>query len=111
MFSSLFCDLCFNNNLSQLVSEPTHIGGNILDLILTNKDECIDLLMVQSASLLPFDTDNFSVSYAVNSRWLSSKTSAQYIYDFLKADWLSLSEYLMDFDFTLCLNSSDVEFV
>ena len=35
-FSSLFCDLTFNLNLSQLIHHPTHIKGNILDVVLTN---------------------------------------------------------------------------
>ena len=35
-FSNHFCDLAFESNLSQLVDQPTHICGNILDLVLTN---------------------------------------------------------------------------
>ena len=37
-----FCDTCFENNLSQLISCSTHIHGNTLDLILTNNDDLID---------------------------------------------------------------------
>ena len=33
--SNLFCDLVFNLNLIQMINEPTHIYGNILDLVLT----------------------------------------------------------------------------
>ena len=31
----------FQNNLSQLIHTPTHLKGNILDLVLTNSDELI----------------------------------------------------------------------
>ena len=33
--SKSFCDFVFQNNLSQLVHSPTHLKGNILDLVLT----------------------------------------------------------------------------
>ena len=39
--SSLFCDCVFDCNLCQLVTYPTHIKGNILDLVLTTNDEAI----------------------------------------------------------------------
>ena len=35
-FSSQFCDKIFELNLEQLVNKPTHINGNILDVVLTN---------------------------------------------------------------------------
>ena len=34
--SELFCNFVFNNNLTQLIAKPTHVKGNILDLIVTN---------------------------------------------------------------------------
>ena len=35
-FSVSLCNCLFTNNLIQLVSEPTHVRGNILDLCITN---------------------------------------------------------------------------
>lgn len=40
--SSLFCNLIFDTNLTQLVTSPTHLKGNILDLVLTNNDHLIE---------------------------------------------------------------------
>ena len=34
--TALFCVFVFDNDLDQLVTEPTHYQGDILDLILTN---------------------------------------------------------------------------
>lgn len=34
--STYFCELIFEFNLEQQVTEPTHKGGNLLDVILTN---------------------------------------------------------------------------
>ena len=36
--SRQFCDLIFDSELSQLINCPTHIHGNILDLLLTLKN-------------------------------------------------------------------------
>ena len=44
--SSLLCDTVFQHNLTQLIMEPTHIKGNILDLLITNIDNHINDLMV-----------------------------------------------------------------
>ena len=38
--STYFCELKFEFNLEQQVTEPTHKGGNLLDVILTNTN-CI----------------------------------------------------------------------
>ena len=42
VMSNLFCDFVFDYNLSQLVSVPTHIKGNCLDLVLSNLPETVD---------------------------------------------------------------------
>ena len=34
--SSAFCDFIFDSLLTQLVDLPTHVKGNILDLVLSN---------------------------------------------------------------------------
>jgi len=54
-FSDEFCDLIFHYNLSQLVDQPTHICGNILDLIITNCESAISNLTV-------YTTNSFSMS-------------------------------------------------
>ena len=41
-----FCDLLFQFNLSQLVNEPTHNQGKILDLIITNNEDNVYNLFV-----------------------------------------------------------------
>ena len=44
--SNKFCDLLFQFNLSQLINEPTHYQGNILDLVITNDEDNIHDLTV-----------------------------------------------------------------
>ena len=60
--SYLFCDFLFNNKLSHLVKEPTHIKGNILDVVLTNSDNNISNISV-SPQLYPMNSDFFIVTF------------------------------------------------
>ena len=38
-YSTSLCDFVFEYNLSQVIQIPTHTGGNILDIVLTNTPE------------------------------------------------------------------------
>jgi len=51
--SQNLCELVFHTGLVQFINEPTHIHGNILDLLLTNIDDSIKLLEVHRSSLIP----------------------------------------------------------
>ena len=62
MSSKLFCDYVFDNNLIQLVHRPTHIKGNILDILLTNNDDLIHNIAVHLLGETPILTDHFMVS-------------------------------------------------
>ena len=48
--SNYLCELIFDLNLMQHVNSPTHLKGNILDLVLTNVDTIQDLANGQSTS-------------------------------------------------------------
>ena len=68
--STTLCDVVFRNNLLQVVSEPTHVLGNTLDLILTNSPDRIAKIVVSSPalsdhSLITFDL--FHDSHLVTS--------------------------------------------
>ena len=95
LISDSLCDLLIDLNLSQLVSFPTHSGGNILDLIISNIPDCIK-------DICP-----------VNPSFLSSKklSGTSWFYNFQKTDIDSLNEFLLDFDFKPMLESSDIEYV
>ena len=55
----VFCDLVFKLNSLQLIEYPTHIHGNILDLILTNTDDLIQNVIVLPHNLCPVQSDHF----------------------------------------------------
>ena len=45
-FSSNLCDLIFEYNLTHIVEDPTHVQGHILDLIITNIEDNISILVI-----------------------------------------------------------------
>ena len=61
--SNKFCDFIFNCNLTQHVSLPTHVKGNILDLDLSSASVTIDNLSVVPFSSLIL-SDHFVISFS-----------------------------------------------
>ena len=85
--SNTFCEFIYNNHLAQLVTNPTHIKGNILDLVITNADFVSDLANNPLCSLLP--SDHFSITFTVKQSipLLLKHSKFQYMFDFSKADF------------------------
>ena len=81
--SNQFCDLVFQTGLSQLIDQPTHKHGNTLDLLLTNLDNNISHLQINSDQLLP--TDHFSITFSLSiSVITSSKSTPYFIFNYIK---------------------------
>ena len=51
----LFCEFVFDNNLIQHVDSPTHVKGNILDIVLSNTSTVSDISIDSSNQLLISD--------------------------------------------------------
>ena len=68
-FSSSLCDTLFSLNLVQLVTEPTHIHGNILDIIATNVPQRIVNLEVNTSRY------NYSDHYFITFDFLSKRNN------------------------------------
>ena len=60
--SQQFADLAYDLNLTQLVSNPTHKAGNLLDVVLTNTDVFYD---IQTLTNLPTGlySDHFMIVF------------------------------------------------
>ena len=57
-----FCEFVFDCNLTQHVSRPTHMKGNILDLVLTSPTVTVENTLV-NPKVLPTFTNHFVISY------------------------------------------------
>ena len=105
--SEKLCELVFRTGLFQLINEPTHIQGNILDLLLTNIDDSFNSLEVHPTPLLSSDHFYITVSVAVNCNFFS-KSSTYYSFNYSRGDYTGLSNYLMHTYFISCYLTHDV---
>ena len=110
--SKAFCDFVFDNTLIQLVDHPTHTRGNILDLILTSSTKCIANLTIDTASNWS-TSDHYGITFEILSQPAlhSSCTVPNYVHDFPKANYNGILSYLLDFDYSLCMESQDTDFI
>ena len=87
-FSNLFCDLIY---LAQLVDKPTHKGGNILDVVLTNIEDSNVSLIVHSADSTPIKSDHFAIALSFNTQSSPSfKISPYYTFNYSRGDYVGL---------------------
>ena len=105
-FSQSFCAFIFESNL---IASPTHIKGNILDLVLVNLPESVGNIIIHSKSTL---SDHFPITFNVSStRKRVTKSPILPTPNFSKLDYNALTSYLLEFDFSFLYQSSDIEFV
>jgi len=98
--SGVFLDFFYNNALTQLVTQPTRVGGtsrngSILDLVFCNDSNFVLNVNVTA----PFSSsDHCSVEFDIihNAKIAQADVSS---YDFSKADWVSIASFLDNVDF------------
>ena len=72
-----FCDIIFDLNLTQLINQPTHITGNILDLILTSSPDSIFNLHIHYDLPLPIPSDHYIITFDIAASSVPVKTKGQ----------------------------------
>jgi hypothetical protein len=108
-----FCELIFRNNLSQLVTFPTHSSGSILDLVLSTSPNVV-LHHLTSFSNGHISSDNFLISFSIEllKRSRSKSDSCTSCFRDLKnTNFDDLNDFLLDYDFDPLFSSVDIEFV
>ena len=109
--SNSFCNFVFECDLNQHVLEPTHVKGNILDLILTSSNVSVSNLTIHPLSVINF-SDHFAISFDYSCHTSSSVESIPgYVFDFCKADYNGISSFLLDIDFGAVFESTNIEFI
>ena len=102
-----FLDTFSNFGLEQLVNFPTHTGGNILDLVVTDKPHLISDLEISCESM-PCKSDHSTISFRIKSKIKRIKSSKRDAYNFKRANWDALNADLNDIDWVNEL-SGDIE--
>ena len=109
--SNIFCDLVFDNNLTQLIGDPAHVEGNILDVILTSTDELACSVAVNPHNNV-LSSDHFIICFQVClfSSPAPSK-NAYWSYDYFKADFIKINQFIIDSCPLHSLSSINIESV
>ena len=76
--------------LTQLIDEPTHIHGNILDYVLSSNPSNISNIKVDSNNLV-CESDHFQISFDIMSKVKHKKLPKREISNLKRADWESLN--------------------
>ena len=104
-----FSDFVFDSNLMQLVEDPTHIKGNTLSLLVTTANNVCDLF--EDTSNYSITSDHYIVTFKIEfSMHLQNTHQALHIFDYKHADMDNLFAYMLDYDFTDCLQSNNIGF-
>ena len=104
LFLNTFSDLGF----TQLIDSPTHIKGNLLDILVTNKPQIISDQIVND-NFLPCKSDHFPVSFCIKSNVRRKKAPKREIFNYKRANWNELNNELRFTNWNNLLSGNDVE--
>ena len=91
----VFLDFCVDYGMTQFVKEPTHIAGNILDVVLANNKYIVDELEV----IAPFSTsDHYIVKFSSLTCAYSDKKKNKMVHNYRDADFVGLTQFLLRID-------------
>ena len=93
---------CQDNGFRQLVKEPTHEAGHLLDLGLT------DLVEVESASVLPKIADHNVVRFVMKLSVPAEAPRSRTVFDYQKAPWQQICDEIRSLDWSW-INECDVD--
>ncbi len=105
-----FLDTFSNLGFEQVIQHPTHIKGNILDLLLTDNPSFLGNVKVNNGWHLS-KSDHFPITFNVKFRVARNKTVRREIYNFKRADWNAINNELRHLNWNrLLLFNDDIEF-
>ena len=105
-----FAEVIFGLNLIQCITGPTHRAGNTLDIALSNIN---GLQYIETCTNLPpnLSSDHYLIKLLINHVLsIPTKICIQRL-DYNKVNWEDMNQFLIEYDFTLALNSKNVEFI
>ena len=90
----------------QLINEPTHSGGNILDLVLTKTPENVhDCKVVSQLG----NSDHFGICITLPNKNVPKVSHAKKVPNYAKADWDSIQAFFAHIDFKSEFETCSVE--
>ena len=102
MYVDLFSDL----GLVSLVNTRTHKAGNILDLILTNRQDLIKNVSIEPDVLCP--SDHYTLTFKLHKARNRKKTVRKRVFVYSKGDWVSVNRDLGNTNWPQILSSNNM---
>jgi hypothetical protein len=99
----LFYDIFQDFGLVHVLESPTHKLGNRLDLIVTTCPELFSNITIEADS---YPSDHFLIKFSLDSV-ISCKKATRYVFNFKKANWQGVKQYLRSIDFDGIINNMD----
>ena len=90
-----FLDMFSNLGLAQIIDKPTHIAGNILDLVLTDNICAVGNVNVNSGGSI-CKSNHFPITFNIKLRADKKQSSKREIYNFKRANWDLINEKLIE---------------
>ena len=94
-FAISLCNALFSRNLIQMISEPTHNHGNLLDLFITNVPHRVCNLNVDPVTCSSH-SDHHLISVNLITHGKKPLRKSHIVYNYSKADISSIDEYLLN---------------
>ena len=99
--SDNFCEFIFESNLTQLVDSPTHVCGNILDLVLTNCPEHVTNLSVHPLQYQCVASDHHLITLTTSLKFNTPPPTTKEVFNLKKGimmAWMNLwFEYILQY--------------
>ena len=89
-----FIDMFNDFGLEQLITEPTHIDGNTLDILLCNKPHILSNIEVMPRDSI-CSSPHYSIKFKVKLNCKRLKSTKRKIYNLKKADFKSINHELI----------------
>ena len=108
VFEQNFIDMFNDLDLKQLIQQPTHNKGKILDLVLTTHPQNISNINVLDENL-SIKSDHFAISFQISEKIKKNKKRKRKIYNYTKANWNALNLSINSFNWNSIFIRNDVE--
>ena len=104
-----FLDLFGDHCLDQIINQPTHIRGNILDIILSDSPNIIEDLEIASHNEF-IKSDHFALQFRINLNEAVKRVKPirRFFRNFKKANWQAINEELVSIEWNKILNKNDI---
>ena len=103
-----FLNTFSNLGMVQLISQPTHKFGNMLDVLYTNSEQSIGKLNILDIDSI-VNSDHTPITFDINFNIKKKKPVKRKIYNFKRANWEDLNQDLREINWNAHLSNASPE--